>query len=342
MKFVGADLHKKSITLCVMEKDMAGKLEIIARKRLLCDKPDRVVRFLADHTPCELVVEATIGFDWFAALAETVCERVVVAHATKMRVIAESTRKTDKIDARILAEFLAHDMIPESWRATPRVRQHRTLTRYRTKLTRRSTSLRNTMRGILTRYNADRKDLFTRTGWQAAMQLKLHEEERWVLKELKAQLEDIQDRKLETDLRLGEFAHSAPLREQEARQVLASMPGVGFATIEVILAELGDWRRFKNGAAVVAFAGLDPGVRSSDETRHNLRISKSGSPQLRWILIQLAHRVKRRSARWEAIYGKLLKRMGNKKATCALARRLLVTIYAMLREGKAYRMPAAA
>jgi transposase len=342
MKFVGADLHKKTITLCVMQKDRVGKLEVVDRKRLPCDAPDQLVRFLLDHTPCELVVEATIGFDWFAALAEAVCQRVVVAHAGRMRIIAESTRKTDKIDARILAEFLGNDMIPEAWRPTPRVRQHRTLTRYRTKLTRRSTSLRNTMRGMLTRYNADRKDLFTPAGWQAAMKLKLHEAERWVLKELHAQLEETKERQKRAEQRLLEFMLTAPLREQEARQVLASMPGVGFVTVEVILAELGDWRRFKNGAAVVAFAGLDPGVRSSDETRHNLKISKSGSPQLRWVMIQLAHRVKRSSARWQSIYEKLNKRMGNKKATCAIARRLLLTLYAMLREGKAYRMPAAA
>ena len=98
----------------------------------------------------------------------------------------------------------------------------------------------------------------------------------------------------------------------------------------------------RHGDAVVAFAGLDPGVRSSDGTRHNLRLSKAGSPLLRWIMIQLAQRLKRSTTRWRRMYDKLERRIGNKKATCAIARRLLLTMYAMLRDGRAYQMPAAA
>lgn len=342
MKFIGADLHKKTITFCVLEEAKGRKLRLVTRQRLSCANTDRIVEFLQRFGPCELVVEATIGFDWFAALAEQTCSRVVIAHPAKLRIIAESTRKTDKIDAYILAEFLANHMIPEAWRPTPRVRQHRSLVRYRHRLTRRGTSLRNSIRGILTRYNADRNDLFTRQGWKEALKLDLHETERWILGELKEQYDEVLSRLKRADERLDRFAASAPISEQEARAVLASMPGVGPVTIDVILAELGDWRRFKNADAVVAFAGLDPGVRSSDGTRHNLKLTKAGSPLLRWVMIQLAHRLKRRTARWARVYVKLERRTGNKKATCALARRLLLTIYAMLRDGRAYQMPAAA
>jgi transposase len=342
MRFVGADLHKKTITLCALEEAEGRKLRMVARRRLTCSRPEAILKFLEKLGPCEVVVEATIGFDWFAALAERVCRRVVIAHAAKLRIIAESTRKTDKIDAYILAEFLANDMIPEAWRPTPRVRQHRTLVRYRQSICRRATSVRNTIRGILTRYNADRRDLFTRTGWQAALKIDLHEAERWVLNELKQQWDETQLRLERAEEKLAKFAASAPIAEREARAVLASMPGVGPVTIDVVLAELGDPHRFKNADAVASFAGLDPGVRSSDTTRHNLKMTKAGSPLLRWIMIQLAHRLKRQTARWSRIYTPLERRIGKKKATCAIARRLLVTMYAMLRDGQAYRMPAAA
>ena len=110
--------------------------------------------------------------------------------------------------------------------------------------------------------------------------------------------------------------------------------------METVLAELGDWTRFRNADAVVSYAGLDPGVRSSDGRRKDLKITKAGSPLLRWVMIQLAQRMKRDTTRWRRVFEKLSHRAGNKKATVALARRLLCVLYAMLREGKGYRAAA--
>lgn len=341
MKFVGADLHKKSISLCVVVV-VERKAQVVRRERILCREVSKLRRFLQSLGPFQLTVEATIGYDWFAALAEEFADRVVIAHPGKLRIIAESTRKTDKIDARVLAEFLAHDMIPEAWRPTPRVRQHRSLVRRRCKMQSRITSIRNTMRGILTRYNADRRDLFTRVGQAATAKLSLLEEERWLLEDLWQDLRDAQRRLEAIEDRLRAFAAQAPIHEQEARAVLATFPGAGFVTIETILAELGDWQRFRNADAVVSFAGLDPGVRESDGRRADLKLSKAGSPLLRWILIQLAHRVKRTLERWRSLFIRLSARVGKKKATCAIARRLLLVIYAMLRDGRAYQLPAVA
>lgn len=180
MKYVGADLHKKSITFCVVE--LVGRSsKVVEGKRILCKDVTKIEKFLRSLGPFQVTVEATIGYDWFAALAEKYADRVVIAHAGKLRIIAESTRKTDKIDARILADFLAHDMIPEAWRATPRVRQHRSLTRRRHKIQSRITSIKNTIRGVLTRYNADRRDLFTILGWQTVKKLEFLEEESWLV-----------------------------------------------------------------------------------------------------------------------------------------------------------------
>lgn len=339
MKFVGADLHKKSISFCVV-KVVERTVEVVERRRLDCQNVAAIVRFLRSLGPFQITVEATIGYDWFAALSENYSQRVVIAHPGKLRIIADSTRKTDRIDAQVLAEFLAHGMIPEAWRATPRVRQHRSLVRRRQKIQSRITAIKNTIRGILTRYNADRQDLFTKLGRLAVGQLPLLVEEKWLLEDLWEDLIQTQQRLVKIDDRLRWFATAAPSREREARAVLATMPGVGPITVDVLLAELGDWERFTGGEAVVAFAGLAPGVRESDGRRHALRLTKAGSPLLRWVLIQLAHRMKRTTARWRTAFERLARRVGKKKATCAIARRLLLVLYAMLRDGKAYQ-PAA-
>ncbi|MBK8915109.1 MAG: hypothetical protein IPM64_11020 [Phycisphaerales bacterium] len=77
------------------------------------------------------MLEATAGYEWFVKLVEPLAGRVLLAHPRKMRIIAESTRKSDKVDARVLAEFLALDMIPPAHRPTPRQRAHRKLVRRR-------------------------------------------------------------------------------------------------------------------------------------------------------------------------------------------------------------------
>jgi len=337
MRFIGADLHKKSITFCVIEP-IAGDSKVVERKRIDCKDRKRIVNLLASHSPCSLVVEASIGYEWFAELAEKHAEKVAVAHPSKMKIIAESTRKTDKIDAFVLAEFLSKNMIPEAWRPTSRVRQHRSLVRRRYKIQSHITRIKNTVRGMLTRYNEDRQNVFTQLGWQATQEVDLLEQERWLLDDLWEDLQQQTARLAKIDARLRSFASTAPIREAEARAILDTIPGVGPVTIDTLLAELGDWRRFKNGDAVVAFAGLDPGVRDSDGKRKDLRLSKAGSPLLRWIMIQLAHRAKRQTGRWQYEFERISKRAGKKKATCAIARRLLVVIFAMLRDGQAYRM----
>ncbi len=284
----------------------------------------------------QLTVESTIGYEWFVALVEPLCDRVVIAHPAKLRVIAESTRKTDKLDAYILAEFLAHDMIPAAWMPTHRVRQHRSLVRYRHRIQRHITSLKNRCRGLLSRYNEDRSNLFTRDGWQVAMSLPLLETEKWILMRLGAELNYHKKRLQEADQALVEFARTAPPIEKELREILTTKPGVGPVTIDVVLAELGDVRRFHNSRQITSFAGLDPGVRESASKRKELRISRAGSRMLRWAMIQLAWRVVGQSQRWKYRYEQLKARTGSKKAITAIARRQLTIIAAMLRTGTVY------
>lgn len=335
MKFVGVDLHKKTISICVVAK-ARGKMKVLDRKRFHCRPTDMITDYLKTLGRIQLTVESTIGYEWFAALVEPLCNRVVIAHPAKLRVIAESTRKTDKIDAETLAVFLAHDMIPACWMPTQRVRQHRSLVRYRHRIQQGITSLKNRSRGLLSRYNEDRASLFTKEGWRIAMDLPLLETEKWILMRLGAELGYQQKRLKEADQGLLDFAKTAPPIEQEQREILSTMPGVGTVTIDVVLAELGDIRRFRNSRQITSFAGLDPGVRESASKRKNLGISRAGSRMLRWAMIQLAWRVIQQSPRWNYRYEKLKARTGSKKAITAIARRQLTIISAMLRSGTAY------
>jgi transposase len=283
------------------------------------------------------VVEASASTEWLLVLLEPLADRLVLAHPKKLRIIAESTRKSDKLDAKVLAEFLALDMIPEAYRPTPREQAHRALVRQRLHVSQRMASARCRIRSILTRYNADRQDLFTVRGRSYLKEVKVSGADRFVLGQLYVEWEayGMQLRSIEKELR--RFAESAPAHEAEARAVLSTIPGVGFVSIEVLTSELGDIRRFRSQKRVCAYAGLAPGRRESAGRYRDLSITKEGSSRLRWILVEAAWRLVRRSPRWRAVFEALSRRRGRKRAITAVARRLLCVMVSMLQQGRRYQ-----
>jgi transposase len=336
MNFVGVDLHKKSITLCVVDQNR----KVLARNTVLCTETDRIREFLRTFQPFKLVVEATANYPWFVELVEPLAEKVVLANPKKLRIIAESTKKTDRLDAQILAEFLALDMIPESYRPTSRQREHRNLVRHRQYLQGRITSVRTKIRNIVSNHNADRRDLFSaKCGLAYLKDVPLSDAERFIVKQLWSQWQDLVAQKQALTKKLKAFAAKAPQREAEARAILKTAPGVGFVTAEVIISELGDVSRFRNAKAVCAYAGLVPAVRQSGGKKSkDLRITKEGSRLLRWALVEAAWRLVGSSLKWGGLFARLKHRSGSKRAIVAVARKLLCVLYAMLRTSTPYRI----
>src|SRR3990172_9039392 len=215
MNFVGIDLHKKLIVLCVMDP----MRNVLQRKRLSCSDEEAIRAFFEGVRPFQAVVEATASYERLVRLLDPLAHRVVLAHPRKLRIIAESTRKNDKLDAQVLAEFLALDMIPEAHRPSPRQQEHRILVRHRQYLRGRMTGARNKIRRILSNYNGDRPDLFTQKGLAYLSKAEVNSSDRFVLEQLHAEWEH-HDRQLEAvDKQLREFAQSAPAHEAEAREI---------------------------------------------------------------------------------------------------------------------------
>jgi transposase len=336
MNFIGVDLHKKSITVCVMNENR----KVLARKTLLCKETDQIVQFFRQYRPFKVVVEATASYLWFVELVEPLAEKVVLANPKKLRVIAESTKKTDRLDAQVLTEFLVLDMIPESHQPTPRQREHRALVRHRQYLQSRITSVRSKIHHILSNYNADRKDLFSANCGPACFkETPLSNADRFVIKQLWAEWQDHVAQRLALTKKLKAFIAKAPQREAEARAILKTAPGVGFVTAEVILSELGDISRFRNAKAVCAYAGVVPVVRQSGGRKSkDLKITKEGSGLLRWALVEAAWRLVAKSPKWVVVFARLKERSGSKRAIVAVARKLLCVLYAMLRTSTPYKI----
>jgi transposase len=336
MHHVGIDLHKRTIVLCVVN----DQLKVTHRRTFACAAVEDLRAFFAGLGPFRAVVEATASYHGLVALLEPLAEEVLLAHPGKLRVIAESVKKTDRLDAQVLAEFLARGLIPPAHRPTPRQRQHRALVRQRQYLKGRITAVKCKLRHVLADYNADRKDLFTAAGLAHLAAVELHEADRFVVDQLLAEYHAHRRQLAELAERLKAFAAAAPTAEAEARAVLRTIPGVGPVTVEVVVSELGDVDRFRSARKACAYAGLVPAVRQSDGKGKQLPITKRGSPLLRWALVEAAWRLVRQSRRWRSVYEGIKRRRGGKKAIVAVARRLLGVMVALLRTMSPYRLAA--
>lgn len=332
MLYAGCDLHKHTISICVVNPAR----QVVKRARLPCADETAVRRFFEELGEFEAVVEATASYEWFVRLIEPLARHVVLAHPKKLRVIAESTRKSDQLDSQVLAEFLALDMIPASYRPTPRQREHRQLVRQRAGIQKRLTSVKNRIRRMLANYNADRHCLFNADGLAFLRQIPLSAADRFSMNQFLAECDFGKGQLKAAEQQLEGFAANGPVHERELRELLRTIPGVGFVTAEVILAELADISRFRSQSQVVAYAGLAPGQRESAGKKQELHLEKTGSRLLRAMMVEAAWRLVRHSPRWRGIYEKLKARIRAKKAIVAVARRLLTLVTAILQSGRPY------
>ena len=280
MKYVGVDLHKQSISLCVVMQK-AGQRVVVKRETLRCDEPRRIQSWFRRLGTFQVTVEATSSYEWFVQLVEPLADRVVLAHPKKLRVIAESTRKTDKLDAQVLAEFLSLGMIPAAHRPNPLARAsglgasaaiHSAADHLGEKPA--AAPPVSLQRGREVPVQRKRPSLPAGAGVSAA--------DRFVVRQLQASLDHWRGQLAEIYSELRKFAKQTPEAEREARQVLESMPCVGPVTIEVVLSEPGDVRRFRSQKQVAAYAGLAPAFarppveRSNSESPRRARASCGG------------------------------------------------------------------
>jgi transposase len=334
MKYVGIDLHKQIIVLCVVNKAR----KVLERKRFHCADVAGIVAFFRTLGELEFVVEATATYEWLVQLLEPLAKNWVLAHPGKLRVIAASTKKTDKLDAQTLAEFLALGMIPQSYRATPRQREHRVLVRHRARCRQRVSRLKCQIRHLAATYNADRRDLFSAAHLEELQQRpELTEADRFVLGQYVLDYRQALARHAAATRALKEFAKAGSAAESAQREVLLSVPGVGPVVSEIVLAELGDVDRFSSLKQGTAYAGLVPAKRESAGKGKELGITKKGSRLLRWAMVEAAWQAVRHSPRWRESYERLKRRRGAKRAIVAVARRLLGVLVSLLKSGQRYR-----
>jgi transposase len=305
MNFVGIDLHKQTITVCVVN----AARQVRSRRRSFHARPTVVHESFRSLTPFRAVVEATARSRWLVEPLDPIAERVVRAHPRKLRVIAESTRQSDRRDAQVLAEFLALEMVPVADRPTPRPRQHRSLVRQRQHLRPRPTATQVKVRRPLGDYNANGKDLFTKAGRADLATVKVSAADQFVLDPWLEHGRFTRGPSVAPRKRLEAFAAEAAAAAVQ-RRLPRTITGIGPVTAEVVRSELGDVGRFGSHTKRAADAGLAPGQRESAGTVKGQGITKEGSGPLRWARVEASWQLVRRSGRWREVYARLKERRG--------------------------------
>jgi transposase len=261
-----------------------------------------------------------------------------VLHARKLRIIAESVNKCDRVDTNILTELSRSNLkLPTCYMPDDEEFALREHLRARSDLVRIRTMLKNRLHAVLHRRAilAPASNLFTRSGRQFLSQLSLDDAGRTILDRYLAAMDYIDQSVDASTVSLKELSQQP--RWAKPAALLQTMPGIGLLTALTILAELGDRSRFRSRAAVANYAGLVPKQRSSDGKCWSGGITREGPSHLRAMLAEAAWMAMPRVPVYRALFQRVEHKKGRRPAIVAVARRMLEDAWTMLQKEEAFR-----
>ena len=325
-RWVGIDLHRRRSQIAIIDEQ--GELTL--QKRIPTGR-ETITELLGDPEGTHVAFEATYGWEWLAELLEDAGFDVHLAHPLRTRAIAAARVKTDAIDARTLAHLLRAGLLPEAYIAPPELRDLRDLLRHRATLVHLRTSIKNRVHALLARQGIlpEYSDLFGAAGREYLTTLALPDGPRRRLDSLISLIGDFDREITETTREIDRRA-----KADERVKLLRQIRGIGPYTAMLIIAEIGEVRRFPTAKHLCQWAGLTPTVRSSDGKARLGHISRQGSTILRWALSEAAQHTPTGGGPLRAQYERIAKRRGSKIAKVAIARQILTLCYYGLRDGE--------
>jgi len=325
-RWVGIDLHRRRSQIAIIDEH--GELTL---SRRIVNDPETFKELLGDPDGTHVALEATYGWEWLADLLEEAGYEVHLAHPLRVRAIAAARVKTDAVDAPTLAHLLRTGLLPEAYIAPPELRDLRDLLRHRATLVHLRTSIKNRVHALLARQGVlpDHSDLFGTAGREFLAAVELPEGSRRRLDSLLSLIGDFDREIVATTREIDQRA-----KTDERVKLLCQIRGIGRYTAMLIIAEVGEVKRFPTARHLCAWAGLTPTVRSSDGKARLGHISHQGSTILRWALTEAAQHTPTGGGPLRAQYERIAKRRGRKVAKVAVARQILTLCYYGLRDGE--------
>ena len=329
--YVGFDIHKKTIALCVM--DERGHVE---DRRTIHATPARLRYWLKHEAPPRWKggMEATLFTDWVYDMMYEYNKEIEVGNPMALKYISSMKRKNDHLDAKKMANLLRCDTFPGIHMLSREMRMLRRLLRYRNFVVREITRFKNytttQLMGLGIEYNSRKihgKNYFARLLEEA----EIPEEAIHILKMDRHAIDVLQgvERHIKRSL-----LSNAELRERLHR--LLTIPGVGLITALTWSLEVGDPHRFPSLNKAISYCGLCSAERESGGMVRRGPLSKHRNKHLQWVLIEASKVGVHYNERLAAVYEKTIRHHHHNAATIAVARRMGAFLLALDKEGTVY------
>jgi transposase len=323
--YIGVDFHARKQTVSYLTTE-DGEIQQVE----LAHEKDYIRTFYEQFRGQKVIVgfESSGYAGWFEELLEELGYETWIGHATAIRQCARRRQKNDRRDADLILELMVRGDFPRLHRYSRASRETLQQLRYRQRLVKMRTMVINSLRFMVASRGVTLGGTLQSRPSQARLRqvalpgpLGQQRDELWGL------LLEIQKKVLTVEEWLKQKAE-ADLRVQRLR----THPGIGLLTGLGLVATWESIERFSHSRKVTAFVGLDPVEDSSGERRRMGSISKQGSRLLRLLLVEAGQIAARREAELGQVYRRVTLRRGHAQAKVAVARRLLVRAFIMLRD----------
>jgi transposase len=331
---IGIDLGDRWSRYCVV--DQAGR--VVEEDRVRTTPEALAVKF-GKLGPTRIVIEVGAHSPWVSRLLQAQGHDVVVANPRKVRLIYESDRKNDRLDARMLARLGRVDvnLLSPVQHRSREVQADLALVRSRDALVTARTQLINSVRGMV-KSMGGRLPCSTTAAFAGKVKLLIPAELKTALGPLVRCIQTLTEQIRGYDERVEQLADNKYPETRLLRQV----KGVGPLIALTYVLTVEDPNRFQRSRQMGSFLGLRPRQCESGNSAPQLGISKCGNNHLRWLLVQAAHYILSRLApdsrlrRWGLQLASRGGKNGKRRAVVAVARKLAVLLHRLWVTGEAY------
>jgi transposase len=324
MMIIGCDLHTRLEQIAMLDTETGEVVE----RRLEHENGEAKRFYEGLKEPALVGIESTGYTRWFAEMLAELGHELAVGEAAKIRAKEPRKQKHDRRDAQLILDLLVRGDFPQIWLPSAEERDARVLLEHRHQLVALRTRAKNGLQAIALNYGLRRRHrLWSAAGQEELQKLPLREgmaRRREDLVRLVAQL-DQWVKKL--DQRLEE-----EVRRREDVQRLMTHPGVGPLTALGTVLVLGPAERFPDAKHVTSYVGLIPQEDSSAGRQRFGHLTKQGNRLLRFLLVEAAQIASRFDPGLRRMFRRLAFRKGAALAKAAVARKLAIRLYIMLRD----------
>jgi transposase len=324
MIIIGCDFHSRMQQIAMLDTETG---EVVERR--LEHESGEARRFYEGlKEPALVGIETTGSTRWFAEMLSELGHELVVGEAGKIRAKDPRKQKHDRRDAQLILDLLMRGDFPRVWLPSPEERDVRVLVEHRHQLVELRTRAKNGLQAMALSYGLRRRGrLWSERGREELQKLPLREgmgRRRADLLQLLAQLDGWVK---ELDQRIEQEA----ARRQEAQRLMTH-PGVGPQTALATVLVLGPVERFPDARHLTSYLGLIPQEDSSAGRQRFGHLTKQGNRLMRFLLVEAAQTASRFDPSLRRMYRRLAFRKGAAIAKVAVARKLAIRLFIMLRD----------